>query len=185
MVPRVETAQPNLYLIGFMGVGKSAVGRQVARAARLRFIDSDKEIELASGMAIKEIFAREGELGFRAREREFLERGHPDHGCVVACGGGILVPPGMRELLLQKGVVVCLFASAGTILKRTGGNDRRPLLNVSDPEARVRQLLAERLPLYQSTGTGISTENRSVTEVVQHILRVYEFESRQGKGKGL
>jgi shikimate kinase len=110
-------------------------------------------------------------------ERQFILDGHPAAGCVVACGGGLPIQPGMRELLLSKGIVVCLFASEETILERTSRNNKRPILNVPDPAARVRQLLRERMPIYTSTGTGVSTENRAICDVVEHVVRVYRAES--------
>ena len=126
-----------------MGVGKSAFGRRAARELGLRFIDSDHQIEKEQGKKIPEIFANEGESYFRNLERQFIESGHPETGCVVSCGGGLVVEPGMKELLKQKGVVICLFASAESIIERTSRNKSRPLLNVDDPAAKVRQLLKE------------------------------------------
>lgn len=167
----------NLYLIGFMGVGKSAVGRGVARALGRRFIDSDRAIERSAGMQITRIFESQGEAAFRQLERDFVEGGHPASGCVVACGGGLPVPPGMREALLARGVVVCLFASEETILDRTSRSNKRPMLHAADPAERIRQLLRARMPIYSSMGTGISTENRSLGDVVDHVLRVYGSEA--------
>jgi len=164
---------PNLYLVGFMGVGKSAIGRRVARELGFRFVDSDAEIEKRVGMRIPEIFETEGEARFRELEREFVEGGHPETGCVVSCGGGLVVQPGMSEALKARGVVVCLFASPESIVERTGRNKNRPLLNVPNPEERVRQLLAEREPIYMRAGTCITTEGRSIAEVVQHLKRSY------------
>jgi shikimate kinase len=168
----------NLYLIGFMGVGKSAVGRYLARLLDMRFIDSDKAIEEKVGMSIPSIFETQGEAAFRKMEREFMEDGHPEHGCVVSCGGGLPIEPGMRELILSKGVVVCLFASEKTIIRRTSANNKRPMLNVEDPTTRIRQLMAKRMPIYMKTGTGISTENRNLPEVAGHIARIYRHEAR-------
>lgn len=165
--------QANLYLVGFMGVGKSAVGRATARHLGYRFIDSDRAIEERLGQPIKDFFASSGEAAFRVLEREFMEGGHPPAGCVVACGGGLVTPPGMTELVRSKGVAICLFASVETILRRTMNNDRRPLLNVPDPAARVRELLAQREAVYRSVGPGICTENRTITDVVLHIVRLY------------
>src|SRR4051812_7704562 len=85
----------NLYLVGFMGTGKSTVGRQVARQLGFQFLDSDHEIERLQGKPVARIFAEEGEAKFRTLEREFIERGHPADRCIVACGGGLVVPPGM------------------------------------------------------------------------------------------
>lgn len=169
---------PNLYLIGFMGVGKSSVGRAVAKRLNLEFIDSDWCIEQQAGHPISHIFETQGEAAFRQMERDFIERGHPGAGCVISCGGGLPVQPGMRDLLLSKGVVICLFARIETILDRTSGNDRRPLLNVEDREARIRRLLEERLPIYMNTGIGVSADGRTVPEIVGNVVRVYEREAR-------
>lgn len=172
---------PNIYLIGFMGVGKSAVGRSVARALRMDFIDSDWAIEQEAGKPISKIFADEGEAAFRKMERTFIESGHKEHGQVVSCGGGLPIQPGMADLLLQKGVVICLFAQPETIVSRTVGNPKRPLLNVENPEDRVRELMQEREPIYMNTGIGISTEGRTIADVVGNILRVYRRECRLRK----
>ncbi|MGB0744972.1 MAG: shikimate kinase [Opitutales bacterium] len=176
-----KVAGPNLYLVGFMGVGKSAIGRKVARELGYRFIDSDNEIEKQAGRKISQIFAEEGEPAFRQMERSFIESGHPDMACVVSTGGGLVVHEGMSDLLKQKGVVVCLFASAETVIERTGRNKKRPLLNVENPEERVRELLAEREPFYMNSGACITTEGRSMTEVVRHVIRSYRAAASEYK----
>ncbi len=175
---RRQRRRPNIYLIGFMGVGKSAVGRALARSLHLQYLDSDWAIEHKAGMPITEIFKTRGEAAFRSMEREFIESGHPAEGVVVSCGGGLPVQPGMGELLKSKGVVICLFASPETIVQRTVGNPKRPLLNVENPEERIRQLMGEREPVYMNTGIGISTESRSIAEVVKNIARIYRREAR-------
>lgn len=161
-----------------MGVGKSAIGRRVARELGFRFIDSDHQIEKEQGKRIPQIFADEGEAHFRKLERAFIESGHPDAGCVVSCGGGLVVQPGMKELLKRKGVVICLFASAESIIERTSRNKNRPLLNVADPAAKVRALLAEREPIYMDSGACITTEGRTIPEVVRHMMRTYKTNAR-------
>ncbi|HBR93218.1 MAG TPA: shikimate kinase [Opitutae bacterium] len=164
-----------------MGVGKSAIGRRVARELGLRFIDSDHQIEKEQGMKIPEIFASAGESRFRELERQFIESGHPESGCVVSCGGGLVVQPGMKEIIKQKGLVICLFASAESIIERTSRNQDRPLLNVPDPAAKVRELLAEREPIYMDCGACITTEGRTIPEVVRHMIRTYKSISRNYK----
>lgn len=168
---------PNLYLIGFMGVGKSAIGRAVAKSLRMTFIDSDAEIELSAGKRIADIFANEGEAAFREMERKFIESGHPTSQCVVSCGGGLPCQPGISDLLLSRGVVVCLFASAKTVLTRTCLSNKRPLLNVPDPLARIQQLLAEREPIYMKVGIGVSAESLCLQDVVKNVIRVYKREA--------
>lgn len=164
---------PNLYLVGFMGTGKSVVGRAVARELRLRFIDTDAAIEMEQGRPIPEIFAQEGERFFRSLEREFIRSGHPPRGCVVSCGGGLVVQPGMAEAVRKRGIVVSLFASAETIVRRTKGNPHRPLLNVENPEQRIRELLMEREPHYLAAGPAIMTDGRTLSDVVGHVARIY------------
>ncbi|MGB0290131.1 MAG: shikimate kinase, partial [Opitutales bacterium] len=89
----------NLYLVGFMGVGKSVIGRRLAGELGMRFVDTDHAIEKAQGCSIAEIFKKEGEARFREYERSFIESGHAATGYVVACGGGLVVQPGMVDLL--------------------------------------------------------------------------------------
>ena len=173
MKEQQKKSKPNLYLVGFMGVGKSAIGRRVAKELGYRFLDSDHCIEKEQGRAIPEIFEAQGESAFRAMERRFIESGHPDGGCVVSCGGGLVVQEGMKELLKEKGVVICLFASVESILERTSRNSNRPLLNVENPEARIRQLLAEREPIYMDSGACITTDGRTIPDVVRHMVRTY------------
>lgn len=175
--------QPNLYIVGFMGVGKSAIGRKVARELRYKFIDSDQAIEKKVGAKIADIFANQGEPAFRRMECDFIESGHPEGGCVVSCGGGLVVQEGMSGLLKEKGVVVCLFASPECIVERTSRNANRPLLNVENPEERVRELLAEREPIYMNAGACITTDGRSMLEVVRHVVRTYKAAAKKfGRG---
>lgn len=162
-----------------MGVGKSAIGRRLARELGFKYLDSDDVIEAQQGKSIPEIFATEGEAHFRQCERAFIESGHPSERCVVSTGGGLVVQPGMSELLKTKGVVICLFASVDSIIERTSRNKNRPLLNVENPAERVRKLLAEREPIYMNSGACISTEGRSIVEIVRHIKRTYTQCSRR------
>lgn len=164
-----------------MGTGKSTVGWHVAKQLQFRFLDSDKEIERVEGRTIPEIFASDGEAAFRAMERRFVTEGHPDHGCVVACGGGLIVPDGMLDLLRSRGVVVCLHAPFETILERTSRSTMRPLLEVEDRAERARKLFTEREPIYRSAGTVVLTDRRPLREIVAHVLRVYRGELRDRK----
>jgi shikimate kinase len=178
-----QSTKPNLYLVGFMGVGKSAIGRRVARELGYKFLDSDDCIEKLVSKKIPEIFATEGEARFRSYEREFIESGHPESGCVVSCGGGLVIQDGMQALIQAKGIVICLFASVESIIERTSRNNNRPLLNVENPEARIRQLLAEREPIYMDSGACISTEGRTIPEVVKHMLRTYRTCARRSRAE--
>ena len=163
----------NLYLVGFMGTGKTTVGRATAHKLGFTLRDSDHEIERQRGKTIAEIFASDGEPAFRALEREFIERGHPGERAVVACGGGLVVQPGMLALLNSKGVVVCLHASLETILARTARHQHRPLLVAENPEERIRSLYALREPIYKQSGTVILTDSRTLHDVISHVLRAW------------
>jgi shikimate kinase len=173
----MNAADVNLYLVGFMGTGKSTVGRVTAQRLDFAALDSDHEIERLEGKTIPEIFASQGEAAFRAMERTFIESGHPAMRTVVSCGGGLVVQPGMLELLLGKGVVVCLHASIETILTRTARQRNRPLLNVEDPELRIRALYAEREPVYRKSGTMILTDSRPLNDIVAHVVRAWRREA--------
>ena len=164
----------NLYLVGFMGVGKSFFGRLVAKKLALGFFDSDREIEKSENASISKIFESKGEDYFRRLEREFIEKGHPKFKCVVSCGGGLPIQTGMMPLLKSKGVVISLFASTEMIVKRTEKSKKRPLLNVDNYYAKINELLLEREPIYLLSNCSISIEGRKDEDVVSNIVRAYK-----------
>jgi shikimate kinase len=169
----MHPADVNLYLVGFMGTGKSTVGRAVAQKLGFALVDSDHEIERQQGKTIPDIFAQDGEPAFRALEKEFILHGHPAERTVISCGGGLVVQPGMLALLKERGVVVCLHASIETILARTARQRNRPLLEVADPDARVRTLFAQREPIYRQSGTLILTDGRPLADIAAHVMRAW------------
>ena len=163
----------NLYLVGFMGTGKSTVGRAVAHKLGFHMVDSDHEIERQQKKTIPEIFAQEGEAAFRAMERAFIEGGHTGERTVVSCGGGLVVQPGMLGMLQSRGVVVCLHASVETILARTSRQQNRPLLVAENPEERIRTLFAQRESIYRQSGTVILTDSRPLLDIAGHVMRAW------------
>lgn len=175
----MQSGDVNLYLVGFMGTGKTTIGRIVAHRLGFALLDSDHEIERIQGKTIPQIFSEQGEPAFRAMEKSFVEGGHPAKRTVVACGGGLIVQPGMLEKVQALGVVVCLHASLDTILRRTQGNRNRPLLDVDDPMDRIRTLYAAREPIYRRSGTVILTDGRPMLDIVQHVLRSYRREAAE------
>ncbi|MBE2214020.1 MAG: shikimate kinase [Opitutaceae bacterium] len=177
--PRQTTSHINLYLVGFMGTGKTTVGRALAQRLGMQMIDIDAEIERREGMPIPEIFRERGEPVFREMERAFITSGHPATGCVVSCGGGLVVQPGMIEELRRRGVVICLTARPETILARTQTHKNRPLLDTDDPLARIRELLEKREAAYRAAGTQVLTDMRPLSEIVGHVQRVYLREARE------
>ncbi len=173
----MQAPDVNIYFVGFMGTGKTTIGRSVAQRLGFELLDSDHEIERKAGKPVADIFSQDGEEAFRALERDFISQGHAAQRTVVACGGGLVVQPGMLDLLKQKGVVVCLHASLETILKRTQGSRHRPLLNVDDPMDRIRTLYTQREPIYRKSGTLILTDGRPLNDIVNHVLRIYRREA--------
>jgi shikimate kinase len=166
------TARENVFLIGPMGSGKSAVGRQLARRLQLEFIDADSELESRTGVDIAYIFEREGEQGFRAREKDLLDELSRRAGVVVATGGGAVLDPETRLRLRQRGRVVYLRASVDQQLARTRHGTHRPLLNNADPRGTLERLMTVREPLYEEIAEIVAhTDGRKVATVVEDVLR--------------
>jgi shikimate kinase len=138
----------NIYLVGMMGAGKTTVGRLLARRLKLRFFDSDHEVERRCGVKIPIVFEIEGEAGFRARESQALTELTALDGIVLATGGGAVLSVQNREQLARHGTVVYLRASPEDLYVRVRHDRNRPLLATPDPLARLRSLYAERDPLY-------------------------------------
>jgi shikimate kinase len=160
----------NIFLIGPMGSGKSAVGRQLAERLGLEFVDSDAEIESRTGVDIPYIFEREGEAGFRVREREVLDLLTRREHVLVATGGGAILDSDTRERLRSRGCVVYLRASVGQQLARTRRNRSRPLLNSPNPRETLERLMQQRAALYEETADlAVDTDGRRVGTVVEEI----------------
>jgi shikimate kinase len=161
-----------LILTGFMGTGKTEVGRRLARTTSRAFVDTDNLVEVAVGHTIPEIFATEGEAGFRAHEREAVRQAVAVPDAIVATGGGALLDPESRRLLLGAGPVVCLTATAEEILRRVRGGADRPLLaGTTEAErlANIRDLLAARETTYRMATHQIDTTGRSIDDVAGEI----------------
>lgn len=162
----------NVYLIGPMGSGKSAVGRYLARQLQLDFYDSDAEIEHRTGVDIPYIFEKEGEAGFRERERETILALTQLDRVVIATGGGAILLPQNRECLAARGLVVYLKTGIGQQVERTRHGRQRPLLYTDDPETRLRELMAIRAPLYESiAAVTVATDRRQVKAVADEIMQ--------------
>lgn len=160
-----------LVLIGFMATGKSTVGPILARRLGRRFLDLDALVREEAGMTIPEIFATEGEPGFRTREAQALERALGSADLVLATGGGAACREENLALLLQRADVVSLEAPAEEILRRAGRGSGRPLLDgAADPLASVRQLLAVREPFYARAHLRVRTSGKSPEAVAREII---------------
>lgn len=165
----------NLALIGFMGTGKSSVGRHVAEALNFAFVDTDALIEARTGRTITAIFATEGEPAFRAWERRIVEELGQRQKMVIATGGGLPVDPVNLENLKAHSLVVCLWTSAETIYERVRAHSHRPLLNGPDPLGKIRQLLAAREPYYRQADVLVNTEQRPLREVALQVVHHYHL----------
>lgn len=169
----------NLILVGFMGSGKSTVGRRLARALQWRFVDLDRMIELEAGRPIPEIFEAEGEAGFRAREQAALKKALGRTFQVIACGGGIVTVPENIALLKSGGHVFCLRASLQTVRTRVGKDPNRPLA------AHLEALFEARRPLYaqfeHQVDTDMGDQKRVVRDIFERfkVLRAKAWEGRK------
>ncbi|HVN41846.1 MAG TPA: shikimate kinase AroK [Steroidobacteraceae bacterium] len=171
----------NIFLVGPMGSGKSAVGRILARMVDAPFMDSDAEIEKRTGVDISYIFEKEGEARFRQRERETLEALTQIEPLVLATGGGAILLPENRELLAKRGCVVYLITSVEQQAHRVSHARHRPLLANVDPEAKLRQLMAEREPLYTSVADlKVTTDGRKIQAVAEEIVKGLGFPVNPG-----
>ncbi len=159
----------NVYLTGFMGTGKSTVGKILAAKTSLVFVETDGEIENREKIAIAEIFSRFGEKYFRNREKEVLAVISRGRGQVVSCGGGIVIDPDNRRLLKETGVVICLTAGPEVIYERVRHYSSRPLLNVSDPQKEIARLLRERARYYSQADYCIDTTAVSCEKAAEII----------------
>lgn len=168
------TFPKNIYLVGLMGVGKTTIGRLLAKSLNRPFYDSDKVIEENTGVDISTIFEYEGEKGFRLREQVVVEQLTSLNGIVMATGGGVVINELNRLALRAHGYVIYLSCSVEIILRRTSHDTKRPLLKTSNPKAKLTELLAEREPLYMSCADyQIDTGGISSKAVVNNILKEF------------
>lgn len=168
----VTDCQRNLFLIGPMGVGKSTIGRQLARRLGRDFYDSDQEIEKRTGVDIPLIFEIEGEAGFRRRERQVIDELTQLQSIVLATGGGAVIDPANRDCLRQRGFVVYLRADPEQLLQRTERDCQRPLLQSGNKLARIRELLTARDALYREiTDLIIDTDQLTVRRSLNTICK--------------
>jgi shikimate kinase len=161
-------------LVGLMGVGKSTVGRRLAKRLGLSFIDSDAAIEDASGFPAAEVFERYGERDFRDGERRLVARLIEGEVRVIATGGGAYVDPGTRELLNERAITVWLDAPVDVLAERTSRRDTRAQLRNSDPEAVLTRLAEERRPSYEEAHIHVKSGAGAHKDVVETIVRALE-----------
>jgi shikimate kinase len=168
----------NIVLVGFMGTGKTTVGRIVAERRGMSFVDMDDVIVEREGKPIPRIFAEDGEPHFRACERRLVLELAARQGLVIATGGGIVLNPDNVADFSRTGLVVCLWAEPEEILRRVGADTNRPLLAVADKIGRIRELLAKRAPLYRTVPNQLDTTGLDSEAVVNRILQLHDARQR-------
>ena len=171
----MEHMSGSFFLVGPMGAGKSTIGRQLARCLKLKFIDSDREIEIRTGVDIPLIFELEGESGFRKRERKVINELTAKPGIMLATGGGAVMDELNRQHLAARGRVIYLHTSVEQQLQRTAHDRNRPLLQTANPKQRLQELMAVRDPLYREIADWvIETDGCRVRDVVQQLVQKIE-----------
>lgn len=162
----------NIYLVGFMGTGKTVVGRELAKKLKREFLDLDTLIEEKEKRKITDIFAKDGEPYFRKVEKEILLEASQKEGKVFSCGGGIVLDKENIQRMKETGIIICLQARPEVILERTREYKHRPLLNVKDSLKRIKELLDFRRSYYQKADYTIDTSDLGIEDVVERILEI-------------
>ena len=165
----------NIALIGFMGAGKTSVGRLVSEQLGFDYLDTDEMIQSRTGRTITDIFAKDGEPAFRKLEEQIVAELTTHERTVISTGGGLPVNPKNLASLKIHALVVCLWASPDKIWERVRNQTHRPLLNTPDPKGKIRELLAEREPFYRKADVLLNTEPRHVREVAQQVIDQFKL----------
>ena len=160
----------NIVLTGFMGTGKSKIGKRLATELRMGYLDTDELIEKREKDSISAIFKKRGEEYFRRLETKVVKEVALLDNFVISTGGGVVLREGNIRLLKKNAFIVCLFASPEVILKRTEGDDNRPLLEVNNQKKRIEELLALRKPYYEKAGLRVDTSALNSEGVVEEII---------------
>ena len=164
----------NLVLLGFMGTGKSAVGRRIAALAGAPFFEMDAELEQRAGKPISRIFSEDGEAAFRDLESHLADEWGKKEGAVISCGGGVALREENLRALGANGLLVCLTARPEIILERTARSKKRPLLTGENPEQKIRDLLAARAPVYAKIPVQIDTSDEGLAELAARIFELWK-----------
>ncbi len=167
----------NLALIGFMGAGKTSVGRLAAEQLHFDYLDTDEMIQSRTGRSITDIFKTDGEPAFRALERQIVGELTAHTRAVISTGGGLPVNPDNLASLKTHALVVCLWASPEKIWERVKNQTHRPLLHDPDPQKKIRDLLAAREPFYKQADVLVNTDIRAVREVAQQVVHQFRLEA--------
>jgi shikimate kinase len=165
----------NIVLTGFMGTGKTTIGKALAKMLHMKLVDVDEEIETAQGMTINDIFKTYGEQHFRDIETAMIRKLSQEGNLVISTGGGTVLRDENMQALRENGTIFCLNAGPETILERTAGSQDRPLLKVEDPKKKISELLAYRRPYYEKAGIMIETEGKSPLLIAEEIAEIVKW----------
>lgn len=168
--PDLPNPNCTIVLVGLMGAGKTCIGRRLAQALDLPFVDADTEIEAAAGCTIPEIFERFGEAEFRDGERRVMARLLEGEPCVLATGGGAFLNPETRARIRERGISIWLRADLETLVARTARRSDRPLLQDGDPKAKLEALVAERHPIYAEADIVVDSANGPPSVTTHRVL---------------
>ncbi len=171
----------NIALIGFMGAGKTSVGKLVAEHLRFEFLDTDELIQSMTGRTIADIFAKDGEAAFRELEQRTVNELSRRTQTVISTGGGLPAFGDNLERLKQFSLTVCLWASPEKIWERVRHQSHRPLLHGPEPQKKIQELLAARAPFYKQADVLMNTDLRSLREVAQQIALQFKLATRPKK----
>ena len=164
----------NLVLLGMMAVGKTTLGKIVAKKLELKFIDIDVSIEKKSSMTIKEIFKEKGEKFFRMEEEKEVLKSLEKNNCIIALGGGAFMNKTVRENILKNAISIWLNVDITTLNKRVQWNQKRPLLKKENSQKKITELYAERKDIYKLANHKIACDNLTKEDIAEKIIALYE-----------
>ena len=164
----------NLVLLGMMAVGKTTLGKIVAKKQELKFIDIDASIEKKNSMTIKEIFKKKGEKFFRMEEEKEVLKSLEQNNCIIALGGGAFMNKTVRENILKNAISIWLNVDIKTLNQRVKWNQKRPLLKEENNQKKITELYAERKNIYKLANHQIACDNLSKKNIAEKIIALYE-----------
>jgi len=180
-VKRQDKSKPNIVLVGFMGTGKTSVGKRLAAQLRMRYVDTDDIIECDSGRLISDIFSEDGEAIFRELESEAVRKVSKLDNHIISTGGGVVLKETNMAALKRNGIIFCLTATAEEIYRRVQHQAPRPLLQTPDPLTKINAMLEERHAYYVKADYVVETTGCSFEAVMAYIKRVFMESIRDPK----
>ena len=171
---RQDESRPNIVLVGFMGTGKTSIGKRLAMQLRMHYVDTDDIIERDSGRRISDIFSEDGEETFRELESEAVRKASKLDNYVISTGGGVVLRESNMTELRRNGIIFCLTATPEEIYRRVRHQSHRPLLQTPDPLSKIKTMLEDRHAYYVKADYMVETTGRSFGEVMAYIKRVFK-----------